>query len=125
MLFRSFIAAVVLLVASATTCFAYSEEIKWLRNQSFNSCPNYYVWRLIDNYFPDARWESGWSDEGDYVVNVRGGMSFKGQDVKALLQFTINPQRGKFDFNALEFNGNPQSKEMRVQLIKAMCEDVQ
>jgi hypothetical protein len=51
-------------------------------------------------------------------------MSFKGQNVKALLQFTIDPKRGKFDMNALEFNGHPQSKEMRVELIKAMCQDV-
>ena len=125
MLFRSFVAAVLLLVASATSCLAYSDEIEWLRNKSFKACPNYYVWRLIDNYFPDARWDSGWSDEGDYIVNIRGKMSFKGQNVKALLQFTIDPQRGKFDMNALEFNGQPQSKEMRVELIKAMCEDVQ
>ena len=125
MAFRSFFAALLLVVASATACFAYSEEIKWLRNQSFKTCPNYYVWRLIDNYFPNAQWESGWSDEGDYVVNVHGDMSFKGREVGALLQFTINPKQGKFDMNALEFDGRPQSKEMRVELIKAMCQDVQ
>ncbi len=124
MVFRSFLIAVLLFVASAATCFAYSDEIKWLRNQSFKACPNFYVWRLIDNYFPDAKWESGWSNEGDYVVNVRGGMSFKGQNVRALLQFTIDPRQGKFNMNALEFNGQPQSKEMRVEMIKAMCQDV-
>lgn len=124
MLFRSFVAGVFLVFTSVTMSFAYSDEVQWLRNQSFKACPNYYVWRLIDNYFPDAQWQAGWSDEGDYIVNVRGAMSFKGQNVKALLQFTIDPKRGKFDMNALEFNGHPQSKEMRVELIKAMCQDV-
>jgi hypothetical protein len=125
MLFSSFMAACLLLVATATTGFAYSEEIKWLRNQSFKACPNYYVWRLIDNYFPNAQWESDWSDEGDYIVNVHGDMFFKGREVAAQLQFTIDPKRDKFDINALEFDGRPQSKEMRVEFVKAMCQDVQ
>jgi hypothetical protein len=125
MYFRSLVAAFLLVVGTSSACFAYSDEIEWLRNQSFNACKNYYVWRLIDNYFPDAQWESGWSDEGDYIVNVYGTMNFKGRDVTAQLQFTIDPKRGKFDMNALEFNGSPQPKEMRTELIKAMCADVQ
>lgn len=122
---KALLAACFLVFASSTASHAYSEEVKWLRNQSFKVCPNYYVWRLIDNYFPNAKWESGWSTEGDYIVNVKGKMQYKGRDVMATLQFTIDPKRGKFDMNALEFNGQAQSKEMRVELIKAMCQDVQ
>lgn len=125
MFFRSCVAACLLVVATAGSSLAYSDEIEWLRAQSFNACKNYYVWRLIDNYFPDAQWESGWSTDGDYIVNVYGTMNFKGRDVTAQLQFTIDPKRGKFDLNALEFDGRPQPKEMRVELIKAMCADVQ
>ncbi|MEF3696305.1 hypothetical protein [Desulfolutivibrio sp.] len=125
MFWRSLVVACLLVVGTSSACFAYSDEVEWLRNQSFKACKNYYVWRLIDNYFPDAQWESGWSDQGDYIVNVYGTMNFKGRDVTAQLQFTIDPKRGKFDMNALEFNGSPQPKEMRTELIKAMCADVQ
>uniref|UniRef100_A0A7C4AC02 Uncharacterized protein n=1 Tax=Fundidesulfovibrio putealis TaxID=270496 RepID=A0A7C4AC02_9BACT len=121
---RSLIAAL-FLVFTATPGFTYTQEVEWLRNQSFNACKKFYVWRLIDNYFQNPRWESGWSDEGDYIVNVYGKMKFQGRNVNAQLQFTIDPKRGKFDMNGLAFNGEAQSKDMRLALIKAMCDDLQ
>lgn len=108
----------------ATPCHAYSAEVEWLRNQSFNACKKYYVWRLVENYLQNPRWESGWATDGDYIVNVHGKMQFKGRTVNAVLQFTIDPKRGKFNMNGLSFNGEPQSKEMRTALIEAMCEDL-
>lgn len=124
-MFMKSVAVALFLVFASSPAFAYSDEIEWLRNQSFNSCKKFYVWRLVDNYFKNPRWESGWSDQGDYIVNVHGKMQYDGQNVNALLQFTIDPKRGKFNLSGLAFNGKPQSKDMRVALIETMCEDLQ
>lgn len=124
-MFKKIVVAALLLILSSSSAFAFSPEIEWLREQTFNSCKKYYVWRLVDNFLKNPRWESGWSDQGDYIVNVTGVMQFKGQTVKALLQFTIDPKRGHFNMNGLAFNGQAQSKEMRLALIEAMCEDLQ
>jgi hypothetical protein len=112
-----------MLVFTASTSFAFSNEVEWLRNQSFRACNKYYVWRLVDNFFENAKWEDGWSDEGDYIVNVHGKMEYQGRPAKALLQFTIDPKRGKFDMSGFAINGKPQSKDMRTAIIQKMCEE--
>lgn len=122
MFFRSLVLTLAIML-TASTSFAFSNEVEWLRTQSFNSCKKYYVWKVIDSFFENSKWEDGWSDEGDYIVNVYGKMEFEGRPAKAQLQFTIDPKRGKFDMNGLSINGKVQSKDMRVALIQKMCQE--
>ncbi|WP_243439166.1 hypothetical protein [Fundidesulfovibrio soli] len=121
MFFRSLFLTLCL-VFSSSACFAYSEVVEWLRQQSFNKCKKYYMGHIVDNFLQNPRWESGETADGEVVVNVRGRMDYAGKTVNALLQFTINSHNRSWNMNALELNGVPQDKDMRTALVEAMCE---
>lgn len=123
MLVKSLVAAL-LLAGVSSSCFAYSDEIEWLRKQSFNSCKKFYVWRLVDDYVSNAKWESGLTNDGETIVNVRGKIAYKNRPANVVLQFTIEPKARKFNMSGFSINGDVQSKEMRVALINNMCSSV-
>ena len=124
MFVKSLVAALFLTIASSP-CLANQEGVQWLRNQSFNKCKEFYVWRVVDNYIQDAKWrDGGTNSNGDWLVNVFGKISFQNKPSKVSLQFTIDPESRKFNMSGLWINGDAQAQDMRNALVTNMCNDL-
>lgn len=124
MFVKSIVAALFLTFASSS-CLANQEGVQWLRNQSFNKCKEFYVWRVVDNYIQGANWrDGGTNSNGDWLVNVFGKINFQNRPSKVSLQFTIDPKSRKFNMTGLWINGDVQDKDMRNALVTSMCDDL-
>ncbi|MBS1197695.1 MAG: hypothetical protein H6R18_1480 [Proteobacteria bacterium] len=124
MFVKSVVAALFLTFASSS-CFANQEGVQWLRNQAFNKCKQFYVWRVVDNYIQGATWrDGGFNSNGDWLVNVVGRINYQNRPSKLVMQFTIDPKSRKFNMNGLWINGDAQSQDMRNALVANMCNNL-
>ena len=114
------------MVFASSSCFAYSEDVEFLRNQSFNACKQFYVWRVIEGYMFKTQWASGGrNSNGDMLVNVSGNLQFKNRPTKkAVMQFTIDPKTRKFKMNGYWVDGVRQSNEKSTAQVNTMCNNL-
>ena len=111
-----------LFVLAASTCFAeYTGSVAWVRGQRFNACKKASVARLIDGYMDNAKWGfSGTNANGEDIVKVFVNKSSE----KGVMQFVINRQTGRFNFNALWIDNVKQPNATISKLINKMCQEI-
>ncbi|MBN1599038.1 MAG: hypothetical protein JW894_12155 [Bacteroidales bacterium] len=84
--------------------------------------PDKTVTEAVNGFFSEPKWESFFDVEIEgFYVNMKGGMTFDGKPVDALLQFKVT---SIFDceISAFEMNGVPQNELMLVGLLEKMFE---
>lgn len=87
-----------------------SPAIELVKSGIFNNYPNTTIGEGVSNFFSNPTWESFTADDGNTYVNMTGGLNFKDQLAKAILQFRIDSNLEGFEFNTLEINGEPQNQ---------------
>ena len=88
------------------------------------TCPHVTVEQMANSFMGSPSWDSGVSDTGQTFVNLSGEISYHDKKVQALIQFFVDEDNGTFQFNALEFNGEPQIEVMAIALLGKMCQSV-
>jgi hypothetical protein len=97
-------------------------DIKLVKNGNFQACPSITVDQAVNSFLSNPKWESGVTNSQEHIVNIKGDLSFANKPVEGAIQFLISKNGNSFEFNALEFNGVPQSTLIGIGLIQKMCE---
>ncbi|KKC97895.1 hypothetical protein KY46_21385 [Photobacterium halotolerans] len=97
-----------------------SKEVNYLKQARLQLCADHTVEDMATSFLSDPEWEYGESEDGERFINLEGGLTFHDKPATALMQFMINPDTS-VEFNALEFNGIPQSLMIASALLEKMC----
>ena len=98
--------------------------IQWIKEGTFNNCNKATVGDLADNFFAYPSWTAIAATDGRSYVNLTGEMTFEGNAVDALVQFTAPmSDNAGFEINAFEMNNLPQNAFMVGALVTAMCDE--
>jgi hypothetical protein len=100
-----------------------SAEVMFVKNGKLQSCPTKTVGQMVEGFMGSPSWVSGETEQGKKFVNIEGSITFRGKPVDSVLQFYVEPDKGTFKFNALEFNEVPQANFITMALLGKMCED--
>ena len=93
-----------------------------VKNGNMDNCPQKTLGQMADDYMDSPSWESLVADDGLTYVNLRGGITYDGIPVTALVQFLVNENTDRFEINAMEINNLPQNLFMAIGLLNNMCE---
>ena len=107
----------IILVTSADS--AASSHLSTVRDGSLYVCPERTLGELAEATMANPSWEAILADDGNYYVNLTGGITRNGIPVSSLIQFKIVGD--EFEFYAMEINGEPQGDLMALQVIELLC----
>jgi hypothetical protein len=74
------------------------------------------IGEAFGKFLADPHWSTGRTTEGMEFVNLSGGMTYRGKDVTAHLQFLFDLD-GNYSLHALDFDGTPQDSGVLANLI--------
>jgi hypothetical protein len=112
------ISGVLLLLAGCGS----DSAIDLVKNGNMDNCPQKTLGQMANDYMDSPSWESLVADDGLTYVNLRGGITYDGIPVTALVQFLVNENTNRFEINALEINNLPQNMFMAIGLLNNMCQ---
>lgn len=81
------------------------------------------VGEAFDNYLSDPVWESGKTDDGTKFVNVTGGISYLNENAEFAVQFVVDEESERFNYNTCEIARVPQNDYFVLQLLDAIYSD--
>ncbi|MGO0063486.1 hypothetical protein ACTID9_26380 [Brevibacillus fluminis] len=103
----------------------FSAEQKYVdivREGNFKARPNQKIGDSFDKFFGSPKWTAFNSDTGQKIVEFTGDFTYQQQQVKARMQFIVNPESGSFEIHTIGFNDIPQNKLMQVALLAKVFE---
>lgn len=99
------------------------EYIQIVKGGAFDQYPQKTVGEAFDSYLNNAVWESGVSDDDQKFVNVKGGITYFGNDAEILVQFLVDKDDQTFTYNACEIDGVPQNNLVVSELFNTVYSD--
>lgn len=102
-----------------------SEDVKIVKQGSLVAFPNVPVGKALDRFMAGPTWEAGVTSNGNHFVNVTGRVSYQGKNVKAMLQFAVDPTAKTFQARAVEFNDVPQPDLLALEILAKACTEYQ
>jgi len=97
----------------------FTKEISMVKKGSMNSCPNYTVEEMVNNFMDKPKWEHIVADNGVDYVNISGIIMVYGKPAEGTLQLWLRD--GVFGFQAFEIEDEPQNESTASVLIEEMC----
>lgn len=116
---KKIVLAMLVMFLFASTGLAYDRPVTFIRNSTFKKCGYKTVGEAIDEAFERPVWESGKSDDGELIVNVRGIVTWQGKRYNVLLQF--EPKPNGFKTNGIAFNGKEMGHEFLNNFVTELC----
>lgn len=96
-------------------------SINAVKNGTLDGYPQTTLGESLGNFLSNAKWESLKAEDGNTYVNVTGGITFDGRPADLALQYRVY-DTGRFEYQALEINGVPQSTLVYWGLIEKIYE---
>jgi len=97
-----------------------NKYVQLVKNGTLNNYQQMTIGEAYDRFLSNAKWESGVSEEGQRFVNVRGNALYLEKNVEIVVQYFLDENNGTIEYNAMEFNGVPQSNFMYWALLEKM-----
>ena len=95
-----------------------------IKSGSFNECSSIDIETLADNFFSSPSWVVIETADGTRYANLTGGMTFGGDPVDGLVQFSYpGEDYSSFEIVAFEMNDIPQNAFMISSLVTTMCNE--
>ena len=114
------VALLVFYIIGAVVLFGRDDKyVSMVKGGTLEAYPQTTVGNAFGDFMPDAKWESLLADDGKRYVNVRGTIQYMEKDVEAVVQFLIDSDNDRFEYNAFEMNGIPQNNLMFWALLEA------
>ena len=98
-----------------------SDTIRYVKDGSLDDCPDVTLGQMADSYMDQPYWESFEADDGLDYVNLIGGVTYNGMPVEAIIQFRVYENTGRFEYYALEVDGQSMNNYMAYSLLDEMC----
>jgi hypothetical protein len=96
--------------------------ISMVKEGSLETYPDRTIGSAVRGFVRGPEWETGVTEDGDRVVNVRGEVLYDGEPSEIALQFLIR-EDGKFEIAAMELEGEPLSLLEIAGFLEAMYTD--
>ena len=97
------------------------EIILIVKNGSFVKFPNQTIGDATEKVIKNPQWTSFFrEDNGQALVNLKGGLLSGGKPVEILWQFNVDETKKSFTSNAIEFDGIPQGDDVAYQVLELL-----
>ena len=93
--------------------------VAMVRNGHLSAYPNETIGSAVDDFIGNLEWETGVTDDGERIVNVRGRVSYDGAPAEIAIQFILH-EDNSLEIWTMKLNGQPLSKLEQVGFLEAM-----
>lgn len=93
--------------------------VAMVRNGHLSAYPDETIGSAVDNFIGNPEWETGVTDDGERIVNVRGRVSYDDAPAEIAIQFILH-EDNSLEIWTMELNGQPLSKLEQVGFLESM-----
>lgn len=99
-----------------------SPYISMVKEGALESYPDRTIGSAVKGFIRNPKWETGVTEDGERVVNVRGEVLYDEEPTEIAIQFLIN-EGDTFEITAMEAGGEPLTLFEMAGFIEAMYDD--
>jgi hypothetical protein len=86
------------------------------------SYPSKSIGSAINDFVRNPRWDTGLTDDGSRIVNVKGKVSYMNKPTEILIQFVLH-EDDSFEIYTMELNDIPINRFEQMGFLEAMYEN--